>query len=128
MVEQDKAQALARDFINPNQHSHLPVPLPKVDFNYQDLTNLACCLDVVATVLVGHDEIGVKELFKAISEGASYNGASSDDILTESEHFVGNLKNDWAAMAEDLMNCSESLVNQLVLELEEQRVTKGQRI
>lgn len=101
---------------------------PRPDVDYNDLTNLACCLDVVTTILAGSDRPDCAGLFTALVEGAKYNNTELDDLSAdiEPESAIKNLNH--TQMSDDLIACGAALISQLELELAEQRTAHGQRI
>ena len=102
---------------------------PAVD--YQELSNLACWLDVVSTIIAGHDEWNKVALFSALLEGARYNGADIDDLAEELSAALLPEKPATLPVQQicaDLTAASTVLSEQLVLALMEQRITKAKRI
>ncbi len=123
---------ISAELLNPEETSLPAVYDEAIAVDYQELSNLACWLDVVTTIITGSDELNTATLTEALLAGARYNGADLEELAAEfpspgSTKLPGqNIDAEAICMA--LCTASEALIEQLLLSLAEQRTIKARRI
>ncbi len=128
----ESGKKVTTDLLKPEEN-----PLPTIyeeplKVDYQELSNLACCLDVVTTVIASYDKWDTATLTAALLEGARYNGADLEDLATDCAA-PADVKPTQKVMKADaicaaLSAASEVLIRQLLLALNEQHTIKARRI
>ncbi len=124
---------LKPELINPEENPLPTVCDEAVSVDYQELSNLACWLDVVTTVIAGSETLNAKTLTGALLEGARYNGADLEELAAEFPPHRGHQAVfgkiiDAEAICRALSAAGEVLMDQLLLSLSEQRTLKARRI